>query len=233
MGAYAVSDMHGCADVYHRIKKIIKPEDTVYCLGDCGDRGKKPWETIKLVATDPQFVYIKGNHEDMLVKAAREAMDGSYGCSKQRLLASNGGFETLTELLYEDRPEIWISMLAKLPTHTTYTNENGQKFFLCHAGCSLWADEPEVIPDDYDLIWDRVHYISKKSDLMSDTIVVHGHTPIVYLAEDIGVEEPDEWIPLTYCDGKKICIDQGTVFSGHSILLNLDTLEAIDINLND
>ena len=34
MGAYAVSDMHGCADVYHRIKKIIKPEDTVYCLGE-------------------------------------------------------------------------------------------------------------------------------------------------------------------------------------------------------
>ena len=29
MDVYAVSDMHGCADVYHRIKKIIKPEDTI------------------------------------------------------------------------------------------------------------------------------------------------------------------------------------------------------------
>ena len=233
MSVYAVSDMHGCAGVYHKIKKIIKPEDTVYCLGDCGDRGPQPWETIKLVATDPQFIYLKGNHEDMLVKAAREAMDGSYGSEKQRLLAHNGGFDTLTELLGEERVEVWVSMLAKLPTHTTYTNANGQKIFLCHAGCSFWADEPEIIPDDYDLIWDRVHYISTKSDLMSDTIVVHGHTPIVYLAEDIGVEEPDEWVPLTYCDGKKICIDQGTVFSGHSILLNLDTFESIDINLND
>lgn len=233
MSRFAVSDMHGCAEVYHRIKKIIKPEDTVYCLGDCGDRGKQPWETIKLVATDPQFVYIKGNHEDMLVKAAREAMDGSYGCSKQRLLASNGGFDTLTELLGEERVDVWVSMLAKLPAHTTYINEKGQKIFLCHAGCSFWADDPDTIPDDRDLIWDRVHYISTKSDLMADTIVVHGHTPIIYLAEDIGIEEPDGWEPLVYCDGKKICIDQGTVFSGHSILLNLDTFGAIDINLND
>lgn len=233
MSTYAISDLHGCLEHWKKVKKILKDEDIIYVLGDCTDRGPEPWKTLKDIATTPQVILLKGNHEDMLVKAAREAMDGSYGCSKQRLLASNGGFETLTELLYEDRPEIWISMLAKLPTHTTYTNENGQKIFLCHAGCSLWADEPEVIPDDRDLIWDRVHYISKKSDLMSDTIVVHGHTPIVYLAEDIGVEEPDEWVPLTYCDGKKICIDQETVFSGHSILLNLDTLEAIDINLND
>lgn len=233
MSRFAVSDMHGCAEVYHRIKKIIKPEDIVYCLGDCGDRGKQPWETIKLVATDPQFVYIKGNHEDMLVKAAREAMDGSYGCSKQRLLASNGGFDTLTELLGEEKVDVWVSMLAKLPTHTTYINKDGQTIFLSHAGCSIWADEPEVLPDDRDLIWDRVHYISTKSDLMADIIVVHGHTPIIYLAEDIGIEEPDSWEPLVYCDGKKICIDQGTVFSGHSILLNLDTFEAIDINLND
>lgn len=233
MSKFAVSDMHGCAEVYHRIKKIIKPEDVVYCLGDCGDRGRQPWETIKLVATDPQFIYIKGNHEDMLVKAAREAMDGSFGCSKQRLLASNGGFDTLTELLGEDKVDVWVSMLAKLPTHTTYINEDGQKIFLSHAGCSIWADEPEVLPDDHDLIWDRVHYISTKSDLMADVIIVHGHTPIMYLAEDIGVEEPDGWEPLVYCSGKKICIDQGTVFSGHSILLNLDTFESIDINLND
>ena len=230
MGAYAVSDMHGCADVYHRIKKIIKPEDIVYCLGDCGDRGSKPWETIKLVATDPQFILLKGNHEDMLVKAAREAMDGSYGCSKQRLLASNGGFETLTELLYEDRPETWISMLAKLPTHTTYTNKNGQKIFLCHAGCNLWADEPEVIPDDHDLIWDRVHYISTKSDLMSDTIVVHGHTWVNYIKEDLNMKNTENEF-LFYTNNKKICIDLGTFHTSKAGILNLDTFEAVYFNI--
>jgi predicted phosphodiesterase len=234
MSVYAVSDMHGCADVYHKIKKIIKPEDIVYCLGDCGDRGPQPWETIKLVATDPQFIYLKGNHEDMLVKAAREAMAGSMTSNRQRLLANNGGFDTLTELLSEEKTDMWRGMLTKLPTYAIYTNSNGKRIFLSHAGCNIWADEPDNIPKDRDLLWDRVHYFNTKGRLMADDIVVvHGHTPIAYLTEDIGIEEPDEWVALKYCDGKKYCIDQGTIFSGHSILFNLDTFESIDSNLND
>jgi predicted phosphodiesterase len=61
MSVYAVSDMHGCIDAYWKIKNYINPEDTVYCLGDCGDRGPESWNTIKMVLTDPQFIYIKGN----------------------------------------------------------------------------------------------------------------------------------------------------------------------------
>ena len=230
MAVYAVSDMHGCADVYHKIKKIIKPEDTVYCLGDCGDRGKQPWETIKLVVKDPQFIYIKGNHEDMLVKAAREAMDGSYGGEHQRILASNGGFETLNELLCEDRPEIWISMLAKLPTYEIYINKNNQKIFLCHAGCSFWLDEPDVIPKAHDLIWDRTHYISTKSDLMADTIVVHGHTWVNYIKEDLNIKNTENEF-LFYTNNKKICIDLGTFHTNQAGILNLDTFEAVYFNI--
>ena len=147
---------------------------------------------------------------------------------------NNGGFDTLTELLGEEKTDVWRSMLTKLPTHAIYTNTSGKKVFLSHAGCNIWADEPDNIPEDEDLLWDRLHYFNTKGHLMAeDIIVVHGHTPILYLAEDAGIEEPDEWIALEYCDGKKYCIDQGTVFSGHSILLNLDTFESIDIDLND
>lgn len=39
MSIYAVSDLHGCLDIYYKIKKLLKSEDKVYCLGDCGDRG--------------------------------------------------------------------------------------------------------------------------------------------------------------------------------------------------
>jgi serine/threonine protein phosphatase 1 len=225
---YAFSDLHGHLDLYKKIKEYVKPEDKLYCLGDCGDRGPEPWETIKAVAQDKQIIYLKGNHEDMLVKAVREAMDGYYGCEKQRLLASNGGFETLAELLGEDRPEIWISMLAKLPTHIAYTNKNGQKIFLCHAGCSLWADEPEIIPNDHDLVWDRVHYFDN-CRLLGPKIVVHGHTPIKYLASEIGIQPTTG--ALKYADGKKYCIDPGTAFTGRSILLNLDTFESIEFKL--
>ena len=98
---WACADLHGCLDAYKKIKEFIKPDDKVYCLGDCGDRGPEPWNTIKAVATDPQFIYIKGNHEDMLVKAAREVFNFDYDpyCHHQRVLASNGGADTLERLL--------------------------------------------------------------------------------------------------------------------------------------
>lgn len=233
MSVYAVSDMHGCIDVYHRIKQIIKPEDLVYCLGDCGDRGPEPWRTIKAVLTDPQFIYIKGNHEDMLIKAARESFNMEYHSSyhRQRILYSNGGEYTITGLMEEENPRMWINQLDKLPLYKFYDNTEGKKILLCHAGCTIWKGEDFIEPEDEEkFVWDRLHYFDNK-DLLSNTIVVHGHTPIVYLASEIDVEEPDEWIALKYANDKKICIDQGTYFSGHSILLNLDTLESIDISI--
>ena len=93
MARYACSDMHGCIEAYHMIKNFIKPEDTVYCLGDCGDRGKHSWQTIKAVYEDSQFFYLKGNHEDMLVKAAKEyfSCDDFHNTGHyQRMLFSNG-----------------------------------------------------------------------------------------------------------------------------------------------
>lgn len=233
MSVYAVSDMHGCIDAYWKIKNYINPEDTVYCLGDCGDRGPESWNTIKMVLTDPQFIYIKGNHDDMLVKAAREAMGSDYNMGHyeaQRLLAENGGFDTLTDLLGEEKTEVWVSTIAKLPTYITYENTSGVRVFLCHAGCSIWKNE-EFIPNNQNLIWDRLHYFDN-SNLLGNDIVVHGHTPASILAEEIQVEyNPKE--ALCYADGKKYCIDSGTVWTDNIILLNLDTFESIYFNLKD
>ena len=233
MAVYAFSDLHGHLELYNKIKAYVKPEDTLYCLGDCGDRGPQPWETIKAVAKDPQIIYLKGNHEDMLVKAAKEAlsMDEWPSSAHQRLLAMNGGMDTLCEgLMNEENREDWIKHLSTLPISTYYTNTSGQKILLCHAGCSLWADEPEVLPIARELIWDRLHYFDN-ANLLSSTIIVHGHTPIKHLAADIGV------LPtigaLRYADGKKYCIDAGTHRSGRGILLNLDTFESIEFKLND
>ena len=128
MSVYAVSDLHGCLDTYYKIKKLLKPEDKVYCLGDCGDRGPEPWATIKSVYQDPQFIYLKGNHEDMLTKASWESL--YHSSSKyQRLLAHNGGYDTLLGLLEEKEPLDWISKLEDLPTSEYYINKKGQKIF--------------------------------------------------------------------------------------------------------
>lgn len=61
---------------------------------------------------------------------------------------------------------------------------------------------------------------------MKNTIVVHGHTPIIFLAEDLGLNLTKlESKPLWYCDNKKVCIDLGTYMTDAIILLNLDTFK--------
>lgn len=228
MATYAFSDLHGNLDLYKQIKEYVESKDTLYCLGDCGDRGNEPWKTIKEVAKDPQIFYIKGNHEDMLVKAAREVLnpnDMDWGYKYQYMLANNGGMETLEQLLKEPHPEVWVKHLASLPSYIIYTNTTGQDIFLSHAGCSFWADEPDKIPEVKDLLWDRLHFYDN-CRLLGSKIVVHGHTPIKYLASEIG--EQVTIGALRYADGKKYCIDAGTYRSGRAILFNLDTFESIE-----
>ena len=39
MATYAISDLHGRMDLFRQVKEFLQPEDVVYVLGDCGDRG--------------------------------------------------------------------------------------------------------------------------------------------------------------------------------------------------
>ena len=233
MSAWAFSDLHGNLKLFEQIKGYIKPEDTLYCLGDCGDRGPKPWETIKTILRDPQVDYIKGNHDDMLIKAVREALDeNGWRSENQRLLACNGGYDTLCEVMDEENPKMWISELAQKPTYTIYTNSQGQDIFLCHAGCSLWKDDDSV-PTAYKLMWDRLHYFDNANLMRDDIIICHGHTPINHIALDLNLPFSEVKGALRYADGKKYCIDAGTYRTGKAILFNLDTFESIVFNSND
>ena len=72
MAIYACSDLHGRLDLLKQIQDFLQLDDTIYFLGDAGDRGPNPWETIKAVAQDKRFIYLKGNHEDMLVKTMED-----------------------------------------------------------------------------------------------------------------------------------------------------------------
>lgn len=229
MSVYACSDFHGHLEFYKAIKDFVKPEDKVFFLGDAGDRGPEPWETIKAVAKDPQFVYIKGNHEDMLVDAIKETIirNSAHGW---RLLVANGGADTFDQAMQEEDPMAWADLLNDCPTLEEYVNTNGEHIYLCHAGFTPWLKEDGGIkapnPKGSDLIWDRDHYLETTSKgPWGNVIVVHGHTPIPYIWEDLRIPKEDQEMGALWYNANKVCIDTGAHWTKHTVLLNLDNWE--------
>ena len=235
MATYVMSDLHGYMEIYKKVKAILNPEDTVYFLGDAGDRGPETWECIKTLISDPQFIYIKGNHEDMLVDAATDYLQGDERWEHRSwsLCARNGGSRTLEQWEADPYREEWLSRIRKLPTWDTYDTDD-RTYIFTHAGFTPWKNDCEEVelPTDEDMIWNRNHWLDnpQESEIDTEVVVVHGHTPIPYVAMDLNMEWEGE--AFWYDGGRKVCIDSGGFFTHEWILLNLDTMESHIIKLD-
>ncbi len=239
MAVYACSDFHGMLHFYRAIKDFLDPEDKVYFLGDAGDRGPHPWETIKAIIDDPQFVYIYGNHEDMLLEVLCDHIhEGCPNYYYLQLLSMNGGNQTYEEAIADPKLKHYYVKLCEMPRIQEYQNAAGERIVLAHAGFTpwkedFWADDEEKkdtvyrMPSRRDLIWDRDHFLDEWTvEDCVDCYIVHGHTPIPYLLDEIDpccrIEDIEPGA-LWYDNGRKCCIDCGAVFTGTCVLLNLDT----------
>ena len=225
---WACSDLHGVKGFLDAIKEKIGENDVVYFLGDAADRGPDGWEMIKEILADKRFIYIKGNHEDMLIKAYDDYFNDDGNDRDIQLWMWNGGQPTFNAMIADPEAEEIVGKLRELPIHTIYTNSFKELILLSHAGQC-----PDETPTYKEYIWDRTHFFTSwpKSEQYNDIFVVHGHTPVPHLVEELSFYEEtlgsDEIEPgaLFYARGHKICIDCGAVFTGISTLLNLDTFD--------
>ena len=213
---YAVSDIHGHYSIYEKIKAKIKPTDTVYVLGDCGDRGPRSWDTITAIYNDPQFVYLKGNHEQMLVDAMLETYCAYPDTWPQELLYSQGGestFKSWLALPEEERNE-WYKRLSTLP-ELEVLSIGDNYYYLSHAGFNPWTFKK-------DLLWDRRHFLAVPDPYIhdfKDCYIIHGHTPVQDMWGD-GLCHYN-LAPEVYAYGHKVNIDLGVYRSGKCCLYNL------------
>lgn len=228
MARYVFSDLHGWFPLWEQIKKFVKPEDELYCLGDCGDRGPRSWETIKAILEDPQVTYIMGNHEHMLCGTmARYLKDPRvaqycycYDEPIYQLLTKNGGQYTYRAWVNEGADVKYLDALDALPRCVILTREDGSKVSLSHAGHAWYQDPYEL--DEFELLWDREH-IRDTFDApeRENFYVIHGHTPCPYVYQG--------WKPsdgaIHYEAGHRIDIDMGTHTTHQVCLLNIDTFE--------
>lgn len=226
MSTYVVSDIHGVYPIFEQIKKFLKSEDKCYVLGDCADRGSEGWKIIQEVIRDDRFIYIKGNHEQLLIDAADQYNRyGDYYSNDYYLLCSNGGEQTFLDWTYTSYRNEWIYKLKELPTQAKYINANGKEILLSHAGYTPGKHKYEC---DEDLIWDRKHFTDKwDEEKYPNSIIVHGHTPTLYVDADLNNTYDRQMKPgaYWYCNNHKVCIDNGTFATGYAVLLDLDTFE--------
>ena len=223
---YAIADIHGMYNLWRQIIESLDETDTLYVLGDCGDRGRDGWKIIKEALADPRVVYIRGNHDQMLLDCWRSEWRDNY------LWFMNGGYETFDAIIADENSEIYLMQLARTKLYHCYENAEGKKIHLSHAGFSLMADNE--IPDDEDLLWDRDH-IDDHCDWWPEEnpndYVVHGHTGCVsrifkrssFAFGDIEFNKSRTL--CRYAHGHKICIDGRAFLSQTIARLDLDTLE--------
>jgi len=196
------TDVHGYYDLYKTAINYCQeqdPECMIIFGGDACDRGPDGYKIMQELLDNPQVVYLKGNHEDMFVYAARYIINDldkplDYDAAKTYLYGLyksddcpisifnalyNGGIFTLAAWIADGMHNDFVTKINKLPI--TFSTDICD---FCHAGArpKIFArvadDEYEgEIPDREDaetLLWDR--------NMLSfgwtpNRICIFGHTP--------------------------------------------------------
>lgn len=187
---YAVGDVHGRLDCLDRAIALIDADDAargpahtrIILLGDLVDRGPDSRGVVDraiALATRPNLEILMGNHEEILLSAARgekstlalfNRVGGretllSYGVDPDAYDAAD--LDGLAVLIAEAVPSEHLSFLASLGERAV----SGDYLFV-HAGIRPRVALDEQKPSD--LRWIREPFLS--SDAQHGAVVVHGHT---------------------------------------------------------
>lgn len=224
---YAISDIHGCADLLQQMFTVIDRDLATIgsmraihvFLGDYIDRGPESSRTIDLLierGRKHESVFLKGNHEVFLFDVLKDP-------ARLQEWKQYGGLQTLTS--YGLRPslnpdpaeqsELIRQLLANIPPHQQRFFNSLRLRFVCgdfffvHAGV-----RPGVAlarQEERDLLWIREEFLA--SERRFGKYIVHGHTP---------VREPD----IRF---NRANIDTGAYATGNLTLLTIqgDSLLAL------
>lgn len=245
---YASADWHSQVHLGEQVLKWLQPDDTLYYIGDAVDRGTRGLEMLKMLLDDPRVIFIRGNHEQMMVEDFYYMEENKHRPWIYFDESEDLTVNQLKELPHQER-QYYIDAIASMPTSLTYHSPEGHKVYLEHAGYS-----PFIMPcRSHDPLWDRQHFndtwgVGAEAD---NTYLVHGHTPVQFLRFEMGYRDMK---PLTkgemrikqnwkrnnceddtqyrlniirYCDGHKFDIDMGTFFTQRIALLDLDNFNEI------
>lgn len=201
----AIGDIHGCHTALAALLEVVAPsaDDLVIALGDFVDRGPQSRESIDLLLELEQrcrLVALMGNHEEMMLDAARSASDLSGWLMF-------GGVETL--LSYQIPPDEY-SLDALPSAHRRFLTERCRDYVatathqFVHAGFDPQlplARQPANL-----LRWDK---LVDRGPHRSGKLTICGHT------------RQESGVPLNL--GHTVCIDTWVYGAGWLTCLDVET----------
>ena len=198
----AIGDIHGEIEKLNSLlnKLNLQAGDKVIFLGDYIDRGlnsKAVIERVLDLSKKIECVFLKGNHEDMLLKTK---ITQSQDDIEHWLLS--GGISTYDN--YGDYPAIFNTHGKFLDSLKLYHIE--QNYMFVHAGINPKKELSEQTKDD--LLWIREEFLDNSHNLPYK--IIFGHTPFIeplILNDKIGIDTgcgKEKDLPLTafICDSE-------------------------------
>lgn len=220
MAAYAFTDLHGEYELWQQIKEFCKPEDKLYFLGDAADRGSQGVQIMVELLEDPRITYLKGNHEYMMEK---------YFDNPDYMFLDfwlkNGGTPTIENLaiLPDEKFDWLLDKIKQMPYYIFYKN-----IYMSHSGYYCDLDKKSKIDQN----WYKLQLLENRDHIGRDLIkpenidyIIHGHTPVQYIAQYLRELINPAKIEPKFYDNFKIGLDLCSIASGKAALINLDTLE--------
>lgn len=224
MRLYAIGDIHGRADLLDELMVLIAQDDRargimpphIVLLGDLMDRGPASRLVIEWVidvsASGKAMHCLKGNHEELFIRAARGEVGvipvfrragglqtlASYGIDPAQLQAMNDA--EIVDWMLHHIPRAHVDFLDALPD----SHEVGDYLFV-HAG--IRPHVPLAAQRSADLRWIRHEFLEHEAP--HPRMVVHGHS----ITDD--VDERDN----------RIGIDTGAFRSGRLSAIGLQGTE--------
>ncbi len=185
---FAIGDIHGSADKLFALMDRLDMDpghDLLVFIGDYIDRGPFSYDVVEylidLKRRVEKVVFLKGNHEDMLLKYLSGHDRFTY--------LMNGGQSTLDSYLKRKKPDqrhpVPAAHLAFFESLVLY--HETKDFLFVHAGFKKKV--PLDRQDPQDLLWIRSEFID--SDYDFGKRVVFGHTPFrkpLVMPNKIGID---------------------------------------------
>jgi serine/threonine protein phosphatase 1 len=211
MARYVIGDIHGCADEVRRLIDALPlaQGDWVVFLGDYIDRGPDSRGVVSFLLSlerdlpGIEFVFLKGNHEDMLLSYL--GLSGQHG----DMFLINGGKATLASYGIGPGSLAARQVLSVMPSEHLEFYQRLKNYqlldaFLCvHAGVHPQKTLSEQSAEEF--LWIRDAFIYRPHPL--PFTVIFGHTPQAAVLYD-----------LPY----KVGLDTGLVYGNMLTCLEVD-----------